>query len=160
MDFRTAVEHVLEFEGGLVDHPKDPGGITKYGISFRAYPHLGEQGIRNLSKSQARDIYRKDYWEASYCDELPEGLRLMQFDCAVNQGVSYAIKALQTSVSVRADGVVGPITLKAIRNANVHQAVHRYSMNRFLRYQRNRNWNTFGEGWMSRLLKVTMLTLT
>lgn len=159
MDFQTAVKHIFLFEGGLVDHPKDPGGITKYGISFRAYPDLGKDGIRNLTQSQAGEIYKRDYWDAMRCDELPEGMRLMVFDCAVNQGVGYARKALQTSVSARADGVIGPQTMQAIKSANVARAVHRFAMNRFLRYRRNPNWNVFGEGWMSRLLSVTMLTL-
>jgi lysozyme family protein len=159
MDFTAALEHVFKYEGGLVDHPKDPGGITKFGISLRAYPELGEDGIRNLTKKEAGDIYKRDYWDAMRCDELPNGLRLMAFDCAVNQGVGYARKALQTSVSVRADGIIGPKTMQAIKSANVAKAVHRFALNRFLRYERNKNWKVFGEGWMSRLLSVTMLTL-
>lgn len=159
MDFRTAVEHVFMFEGGLVDHPKDPGGVTKYGISLRAYPDLGEKGIRNLSKDDAAKIYKRDYWDALKCNELPEPFRLMIFDCAVNQGVGYARKALQTAVSVRADGVLGPQTMAAVKQTNEVRAVHRIAMNRYLRYSRNPNWGVFGEGWMSRLLSVTLLTL-
>lgn len=159
MDFRTAVEHVLKFEGGLIDHPDDPGGITKYGISSRAYPDMSTDDIRRLTKQEAKNLYRRDYWDALGCDWLPAGLRLMVFDCAVNQGVSYAKKALQTSVSVTADGIIGPVTLKAIEHTDVEKAVHKYSMNRYLRYARNPNWSVFGEGWMSRLLSVTMKTL-
>lgn len=158
MDFDQAVEHIFKFEGGLVDHPKDPGGITKYGISLRAYPHLGADGIRHIQKQDAAKIYKNDYWDAMHCDDLPDELRLMAFDCAVNQGVGYARKALQTSLSVVADGAIGPLTLAAAKKANPERAVHRFSMNRYLRYARNRNWSTFGEGWMSRLLSVTMLT--
>ena len=159
MDFTSAIDHVLKFEGGLVDHPKDPGGITKYGISLRAYPDLGKEGIRKLTKAEAKKIYKRDYWDAMNCDKLPEGLKLMVFDCAVNQGVGYCTRALQASVMTRADGVIGPKTLRAIETSNVSQAVHRMANNRFLRYKRNKNWETFGEGWMSRLLSVTMLTL-
>lgn len=158
MDFPQAVDHIFKYEGGLVDHPKDPGGITKFGISSRAYPDLGSDGIRRLTKRDASKIYKRDYWDAMHCDDLPDELRLMAFDCAVNQGVGYATKALQTSVSARADGVIGPKTLTAINGADPERAVHRFAMNRFLRYLRNKNWRTFGEGWMSRLLSVTMLT--
>jgi len=159
MNFDAALKHIFLFEGGLVDHPRDPGGITKYGISLRAYPELGADGIRKLTKKDAAKIYKRDYWDATQCGRLPAGLRLMVFDCAVNQGVGYAIRALQTSVSARADGVIGPKTLAAIKATDVKRAVHRMSMNRFLRYQRNPNWKVFGEGWMSRLLSVTMYTL-
>ena len=33
--FEKAVERVLENEGGYVNHPSDPGGETKFGISKR-----------------------------------------------------------------------------------------------------------------------------
>jgi lysozyme family protein len=158
MNFRQAVTHIFKYEGGLVDHPKDPGGITKFGISLRAYPDLGADGIRRLTKKDASGIYKRDYWDTMYCDDLPNELRLMAFDCAVNQGVNYARKALQTSLSVVADGVIGPKTLAAAKSVDPERAVHKFAMNRFLRYMRNRNWRTFGEGWMSRLLSVTMHT--
>ena len=40
MSFETVVHMVLEHEGGYVNHPSDPGGETKYGISKRAYPDV------------------------------------------------------------------------------------------------------------------------
>ena len=160
MDFRTALDYIFKFEGGLVDHPKDPGGITKYGISLRAYPELGKDGVRNLTKNEAAKFYKRDYWDAVKCDELPESLRLIVFDCAVNQGVGYASKALQTAIGAVPDGVLGPKTLKAASTVAVYNAVHKLAFNRFLRYKRNKNWNTFGEGWMNRLLHVTTLTGT
>lgn len=158
MEFQEAIQHIYKFEGGLVDHPKDPGGITKYGISFRAYPEYGREGIRRLTKQEAGKIYYRDYWHATKCEDLPGPLRLIIFDCAVNQGVSYATKALQSAVSVRADGVLGPITMKAIKNADVERTLHKIAMNRYLRYHRNPNWSIFGEGWMSRLLSVSLAT--
>lgn len=158
MDFDTAVEHVFKSEGGLVDHPKDPGGITNLGISLRAYPHLGREGIRYLTKNQAKDIYKDDYWDAMRCDEIPADLRLMVFDCAVNQGVGYARRALQVAASVPTDGIIGPITLKAINDKPVDVSLRRIADNRYARYRRNKNWNTFGDGWMSRLLSVALDT--
>lgn len=158
MDFETALQHVLKFEGGLVDHPKDPGGITKYGISLRAYPELGADGIRNLTVQDAGEIYKKDYWDACRCDELPEEIRLIVFDCAVNQGVNYAVRCVQAAVSAKVDGVLGPITLRAVRSSNRLTAANRIAHNRYLRYRRNKNWNTFGDGWMARLLHVCILT--
>lgn len=161
MNFDRALEHILKYEGGLVDHPKDPGGITKYGISLRAYPSLGRGGIRNLNLKTAGDIYRKDYWDALKCDQLPAELRLVVFDCAVNQGVNYAARALQSAASVKSDGILGPITLRAVAaSGDVLELVNRFVHNRYLRYRRNRNWETFGDGWMARLLHVTLNTTT
>lgn len=159
MEFPVALEHILRYEGGLVDHPKDPGGITKYGISLRAHPYLGRDGIRKLTRKQAASIYKKDYWDTMKCDQLPAGIRLIAFDCAVNQGVGYARKALQTAASVTPDGQIGPVTLHAIYTANIETLVQRFAMARFERYRRNRNWTTFRGGWMARLLHVTSVTM-
>lgn len=158
MNFKQAVAHIFMYEGGLVDHPRDPGGITNYGISLRAYPDLGADGIRKLKREDAEKIYKRDYWDACRCDELPGPLRLMVFDTAVNQGVGYAIRALQASVNARVDGALGPRTIEAANKVDTDRALHRYAVNRFERYHSNRNWNTFGSGWMSRLLSVTLTT--
>lgn len=164
MNFETAVFIILQKEGGLVNHPKDPGGITKYGISLRAYPHLGTEGIRNLTVDDAKKIYKRDYWDYLKCDKLPDELRLMTFDCGVNQGVGFAVKALQSAIGVTADGKLGPQTLTAAGRACRDRAtskktIHRFALNRTLRYMQNKNFNSFGEGWMSRLLEITIETL-
>src|SRR5690606_2973445 len=58
--FLHAVEVVLEHEGGYVHDPHDPGGETKFGISKRQYPDLD---IANLTREQAIEIYRRDWWD-------------------------------------------------------------------------------------------------
>ncbi len=90
-DFPRALGIVLRFEGGYVNHPQDPGGETKYGISKRAYPDLD---IKALTKAQAGEIYRKDYWEPLRCDELAWPLNLVHFDAGVNHGKGQARKFL------------------------------------------------------------------
>lgn len=159
MNFETALTHLLRWEGGLVNNPKDPGGLTKYGISLRAYPDLGEAGIRALTPQSAGVIYKRDYWDAMHCDELPDKLRLMALDCAVNQGVSFATRALQSSIGVTADGKIGPGTIAAASRADVRQTVEKFSVNRCNRYMKHPQWVTFREGWMRRLINVTLTTL-
>lgn len=156
MDFNIAVRHVLKFEGGLVDHPSDPGGITNRGISIRAYPRFTPEDIRNLSMTETKSIYREDYWNAVHADELPEGVRLITFDAAVNQGAYFARRALQIAASVPIDGSIGPVTLKALHEANTEALVHKIAQVRFNRYEANRNWVTFGGGWMNRLFSVLL----
>lgn len=88
-----AIEFVLQAEGGdtVTENPSDPGGLTKYGISKKAYPELD---IRNLTEEQAKAIYYKDYWTKTGCDRLPYPLDMCVFDCAVNQGVATALSLL------------------------------------------------------------------
>lgn len=89
--FQRAVERVLKAEGGYVNDPVDRGGETKYGISKRANP---EVDIASLTVDQAKDIYRKKYWEAIDAPSLPPLLREVAFDAAVNQGVGWTKRAL------------------------------------------------------------------
>ena len=78
-----AIEHVFKWEGGYVNDPRDPGGETNMGISKRSYPHLD---IANLTREDAVEIYRRDYWMKSGANELSWPLCLTHFDFAVNAG--------------------------------------------------------------------------
>ena len=95
---------VLSEEGGLSDHPQDPGGLTKYGISRRAYPDLD---IRRLTMDDAIELYRRDYWNPVHGTDLPPPLALLLFDAAVNQGAGTAVRLLQKAVGVTEDGNFG-----------------------------------------------------
>jgi len=123
--FKHAVELILEHEGGYVNHPDDRGLETNFGISKRAYP---EVDIKNLTKTEAKEIYRRDYWNRVMGDDLPFPLALVTFDAAVNSGVSRASKWLQTAVEAYPDGVVGPLTVEgatAAYNASPYATVER-----------------------------------
>lgn len=148
--FKTALELILKHEGGYVNHPDDPGGETKYGISKRAYPDVD---IKGLTVEEAGEIYYKDYWCKVGCDELPEPVALMVFDAAVNMGVLRAAKQLQRAASATPDGVVGRMTIRAVTKA------YRASEEGFLQelynrrqafYERLKTFNTFGRGWTRR----------
>lgn len=86
-DFEKSVEFVLRWEGGYVNDPDDPGGETNWGISKRSYPHLE---IKNLTREEAIEIYRKDFWEASGCQAQEWPVNLVFFDTAVHLGVKKA----------------------------------------------------------------------
>ena len=67
-NFDHCLELVLEHEGGFVNHPKDPGGMTNKGITKRTYEkYLGrevtEDEMRNIPDEDVKDIYKKKYWE-------------------------------------------------------------------------------------------------
>jgi lysozyme family protein len=89
-EFQKCIPFILEKEGGYVNHPNDPGGETKYGISKRAYPNVD---IKNLTIEQAKRIYYNDYWLRG-ASSLSWPLNLCFFDCAVNQGTGRAKKFL------------------------------------------------------------------
>ena len=98
-EFEFAFSYIMEWEGGYVNDPNDPGGETKYGISQRAHPNVD---IKKLTLQQAKDIYRRDYWIAAgmhYIDDRRVAAKI--FDVTVNMGSKRATKlVLKTLKSV------------------------------------------------------------
>jgi lysozyme family protein len=163
MDFRNAVRIVLELEGGdrLVDHPKDPGGLTKYGISLRAYPKLGRNGIMRLTEADAIAIYRCDYWDRLGIDRLPDRLKLPVFDGAVNHGQKTATKLLQRSLrelgaNVHVDGEFGPRTTASANAQNEKRLLVTFLLRRQQLYRSLEGYNVFGFGWEKRIMEVAI----
>lgn len=151
-NFKMAVNLTLKKEGILSDHKDDAGGLTKYGISQAAYPGLD---IANLSKEDAIKIYKRDYWDKAQCLELPYPLDVMVFDTAVNHGVTKAVKILQESLGLKADGIVGQQTRAAARTAK-NSIYTVFMINRLYAYTSAKSWPTFKEGWKNRLTKLAV----
>ena len=112
-DFDKAIEITLKFEGGLSDHVNDKGGLTKYGISQKAYPGVD---IRALTLEKAKEIYKRDYWAPMHCDEVMWPVNLCLFDHAVNSGVPRVKNIFQYILKVNVDGKIG---FRTIASANL-----------------------------------------
>jgi lysozyme family protein len=156
MDFSTAVEIVLDFEGKYSNHPSDPGGETMYGITKAQYPHLN---IRHVTRLQAIKIYEKDYWEAIRADELPTEVRLMVFDAAVNHGQGTSIMLMQHALGVPVDGRLGPITLGAFDDYDFDKFFVEFFRRRSNIYTNHPGFEYFKNGWFDRLFKVALISL-
>ena len=144
----SAFRLLLENEGGLVDDKNDSGGITKYGISKKAYPNLD---IPSLTLWQAQDIYRRDYWERCKCDNIPDALSVAVFDFAVNSGIKTAIKKLQIALGVTADGIIGNQTVGACNRLPVKKVLEDYMDLRLDYLMSLPKWKYYGNGWGSRV---------
>ena len=152
-DFPRCIQIILAEEGGQVNHPRDPGGLTNYGISQRSYPDLN---IAALTKETAIALYRRDYWNPVHGDELPDGLDLLLLDCAVNQGPVTAIRLLQEALKLDQDGALGPITLANARRT-LPNVLAEFCALRAWRYEINRNEDAFGKGWFRWLFRLFAL---
>ncbi len=120
-DFNKIIEQVLEHEGGYVNDPKDLGGETKYGITKRFYPDID---IKNLTIEQAKEIYKKDYWDKNKVESLPQNLWHIYFDMCVNMGKRTAVKVLQRAAvnkgkDIEVDGGLGPMTIGALKGVEL-----------------------------------------
>jgi lysozyme family protein len=151
MNFDKAFQTVIGHEGNYVNHPDDPGGETKFGISKRAYPNLD---IKNLTLDQAKEIYQKDYWTACRCDEMPEPVKYPLFDGAVNSGVKQSIRWLQEAVNSKPDGVIGPNTLLAVKFQDSQVVTRKMIGARLSFMTKLNNWNSFGRGWAARIANI------
>lgn len=162
MSFAAALAFVLEREGGFAHDPADRGGATKYGITLgtlqRARGHaVTVDDVRALRVSEAADIYERDYWRACHADRIVGErpcLALCHFDSAVNHGVQQATRFLQRALGVDADGVVGPLTLRAVATCDEALTIAAYLRQRaaFFRalVERAPSQQKFLKGWLAR----------
>lgn len=164
-DFQRAMEPLIESEGTRYEnHPKDPGGPTKYGVTIADVkrfidPHATADTVRNLTYEQAEQVYRMHYWTPMHCDELAWPVNFLLFDMGVNAGPSRSIKIAQHALGVDADGVLGPITLAALQAADVPSFVRDFSEGRRRFYRSLRTFPTFGRGWLARVDRSERLAL-
>ena len=156
MSFETVVHMVLEHEGGYVNHPSDPGGETKYGISKRAYPDVD---IAELTKDDAADLYKRDYWDRIKGDDLPVGVACFVMDYAVNSGISRASNALQSVCGItNGDGIIGPASLASVwttvKNDGEESVVTAITEQRQGFIRDLSIYETFGKGWERRITET------
>lgn len=148
----------LAYEGGWSDHPSDPGGATMKGITigtFRRYkPGATKTMLRNISATDVEYIYRDGYWTPIRGNDLPAGVDMSTFDYGVNSGPSRAVRDLQTVLGVKADGVVGGDTLKALAVADKKRVIQKHCAKRLSMLQGLKIWKTFKRGWSARVADV------
>ena len=158
-NWEEALAHVLKYEGGYVNHPADPGGMTNLGVTKRVWEEwtgrpATEADMRALTPAMVSPLYKKRYWDAVRGDDLPSGVDFCVFDCAVNAGVGRASRFLQQTVGVTADGQIGPKTLEAVTAVPADQIIEKFCDLREAHYKSLSTFATFGKGWMRRLDSV------
>lgn len=158
-DFKKALAKVLAWEGGFVNHPNDPGGATNKGITLKTFNYYfpgGLAALKAITDEQVETIYRSGYWRLIKGDEIEsQSVAELLFDYAVNSGKSTAVRKIQKLVGVEADGIMGPITIKAINSKNPKLLFAELHDVRKAYYKaiiaRNPSLEVFRKGWNRRL---------
>ena len=62
--FESCLNDVLKHEGGFVNHPSDPGGMTNLGVTKKVYEdwlgyEVDKQDMMKLTKDDVKPIYKK-----------------------------------------------------------------------------------------------------
>jgi lysozyme family protein len=126
--FEAAVNEVLGEEGGYTFDPRDPGGETNWGISKRSIP---EGDIKNPTRHAAKALYKAHYWDPLLPYRLPDIYQRVAFECAVNQGLGRCKTLIEASKG----------------------QLDWFMADRALAYVQDKNFATFGKGWLRRLFK-------
>jgi len=122
--YQNVENDVGNWTGGAVGVGENRG--TNFGVSAASYPHLD---IKNLTREQAHEIFKRDYWQASGADKLSWPACLIVFDTAILHGVGTA-KAWQAEVGTNAFA---------------------FAAKRLRVYPKLANWDYWGRGWVNRV---------
>jgi lysozyme family protein len=160
-NFDKCLALMLAHEGGFVNHPQDPGGMTNLGVTKRVWEEwvgheVDKKQMRALTPETVAPLYKRKYWDACRSDDLVSGVDYVVFDVAVNSGAGRAVKFLQSCVGVDADGGFGPRTLDAVKIAeqDPERLIELYSAKRLEFLQSLKTFETFGKGWSRRVAEV------
>jgi len=165
-NFDAAINHTLQEEGGYVNNPADPGGMTNLGVTKRVWEEwtgheVDEKQMRALTKADVVPLYQRKYWNACRCSELPPGIDLCVFDTAVNSGPGRAVKILQSCLGVPTDGAIGSVTVAAanqFKDSSLIHLIEDYCSARQAFLISLPTFGTFGKGWTARVNRLKEAT--
>lgn len=169
-------EFIETHEGGLSEDPRDPGGTTNHGISFRflrgLHPDIADiDGDGDVDEDDIRALNKDQAW-ALFVDVIfiPSGIYLLQgklsevcMDCAVNMGAGRAVRVLQRAINksggkCAVDGVIGPeTTLQAQllpRQYLISEVLHERISEYKKIVERNSKLAWAYAGWVNRVVEL------
>jgi len=177
-----AISYVRSTEGGLVDHPDDPGGVTNFGISLRYAASVGDidgdgydefdfnldgavtaTDIRQMTPDQADRHYERLYFKWRI-DEIAEpAIAIKIYDYHFPVGPSGAGRIVQRALracglSLKEDGVMGSKTIAAV-NSTKPAYLMIALMCEGAGYFRALKSRSFEAGWLNRAYQLPLMEL-
>jgi lysozyme family protein len=157
---------LLQFEGGYVDNPNDPGGETNKGITMRTFATCSHAllgidptsaNLQAMTDAQAGIIYKNNYWNLVQGDSIAlQDLANIVCDFYVNAG-THATSLLQTvmnglGANVVVDGSLGPASIQALAALDQPTVYQQYKQGRIAYYQQlGVKYPMFLQGWLNRV---------
>lgn len=176
MDYRDAINKVLEHEGGYVNNPLDLGKRTNYGVTQKVYEQFigrklvgpdtdapkgqpmseAETVMRTMPKGNAIAIYKKNYWDVIQGDKIKQyAVAAVIFDQAINRGHVAAVKQAQRVLGLTQDGKMGPVTLATLNGVKDTDFIPKYLAESITAYKtivaNNPSQSVFLNGWLKRV---------
>lgn len=176
-NLEKSLVYILNDEGGFAIRSNEPGGACNRGISLakleewnakKSLPVPTIDDLKALTEEQAREIYTEDFWKAIMGSALPAKVDYCLMDCAVNEGVSGAIKQLQDALCLKQNGKWDWTNAQweMIFTADPMLIVERICWLRLEKKKQRPEWNEhvdprsgetihgFGPGWTNRVNRI------
>ena len=170
-NWKRSFDFMQESEGGFSDDPRDTGnwlpdgrkGCTNLGVTQTTWEswvgrQSNEKEMRNLTHALVEPMYRKKFWDACRCNDLPLGVDYLVFDFAVNAGAGRSAKTLQSAVGATPDGAIGPLTLAAVGRLTPKEVIEKFTAEKVAWYKSLKN-PTYEQGWLNRAATVRQRAL-
>jgi lysozyme family protein len=102
--------------------------MRRLGLDLDGDGQVSAADVRALSRDQAIEIFVRHYYQQTRINRLPESIQPSVFDMYVNAGAN-AVRILQRLLNdmrlqVEVDGVIGPQTIAAARDAQAAAPGH------------------------------------
>ena len=145
--FDQAFTDLIGNEGG---YTVDDGGPTMFGVTEAVARANGYSGdMQGLTLDQAKVIAKSQYWDKFQCDQFDARIAFQVFDAAYNGG--HPAQWLQQAAGVTADGVIGAVTVGAVRATDPLKLILRFDAARLKYLADLQVWPSYGKGWANRI---------
>lgn len=174
-EFEKLAGKLLHLEGGFVDHPKDRGGATKYGVILSTWKEYGYdkdrdgdidvEDLKAITHEDAKMIAKKIFWDYFKADQIHnQSIAELIVDWGYNSGRVTVARRIQRILQVSVDGVIGKISLAAINKANQAKLFQAIKQDRkdFIEHlvRMDPEQKVFYKGWMNRINSFFFLEAT
>ena len=162
-DFEKFAPLLLESEGGFVDDPDDRGGATNRGITLKTYegwcrkhgyPRPTVARLKEMDLETWKRITKELFWDKVGGDDIrDQRVAGIIADWAFNSGTGI-ITRVQALVGVKADGIAGRETIRAINAEDprlLFKDIRQLRTNYYHALSRRGNNRKFLKGWLARL---------
>lgn len=167
-NFNTYAPILKRLEGGYSEDPTDLGngstGATMCGVTLTTYQmYYGKdktkQDLKHITDEQWTYITKKGFWTPWKADQIEnQYVAQLCVDWGYNSGTRNAIKRVQRLFKLKDDGIVGPVTLRALNAPDWKHTFDIIYQARLDYYnaivKRNPSQKKYLNGWISRISKL------
>ena len=163
-DFGTTMDLMLNLEGKKTDDPRDRGGRTNFGVTQGTYnrwrdsKNLPRQDVFKITKDEAMQLYKKNFWGIIGGDKLPQKTAMALMSFALTDGPEDSVRLVQRMLKIPVTGYMGPATLsrinKLVKKYGDEGFANKVLNRQIVRYKNDEQAHIYGRGWVNRANKV------